>query len=117
MSKYELNANLVEEASIIEYLQEDKKVEIALDEESYDDKAAIVDIVTGALEAIGKFIKENKSETDPLEIAIGNFLTIKCEYREGTANGDYQISLIAGSELKKAGKKVYSEDDEEEDYE
>ena len=110
------NEEFIAEAGVIEYTQEEKNIELALDEDNYDDRQATVDIVLAALEAAVKYAKENKSKEEPLAIKFGDMFTIKIEYREGNdGDGNFITSIEPDNALKASGKKEYSDDDDEED--
>lgn len=94
-------------AKVINYLAEEKKVELALDADDYDDVAAVTDIVAGTLEAIGVILGEEKSETEDVTINIADALSATVSYREGAGEGNYTLSVVPGAEMKKGVKVAY----------
>ena len=110
------NEEFIEEAGVIEYTQEEKNIELALDEDNYDDRQATVDLVLSGLEAAIKYLKENKSKDEPIQLDFSNLFSIKIEYRENdNGDGNFVTSLLAGDALKSQSKKEYDDDEDEDD--
>ena len=95
---------------VIAYLAEEKKVELALDEDDYDDQMAVLDIVTGSLEAMAKIAGENKEEGEDVTVKLGDVLELVASFWEGAGeDGNFTLSAIPGAEMKKNVKKAYEE--------
>ena len=110
MSKMIFDAEFIRKAETIQYLAEEKKVEIALDETDYDDIESINDIVIGTLESAVRFLTKNKSKDEPIELSVGNLFTLSIAYREDADN--YIPSATADAGFKELAKEEYDEDDE-----
>ena len=99
---------------VIRYLADEKKVELALDEDDYDDQAAIKDIVLGTIECIANKLGEEKSKTEEVTVNMDDYMSLTVNYREGNGDGNYNLSITAGPELKKRIKDdADAEDDDE----
>lgn len=112
MNNMVFDENLTKE--MIRYLAEEKKVELSLDEDDYDDQAAVKDIVLGALECVANKLAEEKSKTEEVSINLDDYMTLTVNFREGNGDGNYNLSITAGPELK---KRIKDDADAEEDDE
>ena len=88
---------------VVQYLSENKDIELKLDEDDWGDIEAVKGIVEGTLECVAKILGEEKSENEEVTAELPGYLEFKVSHREGADNsdGNWGLGVTAGSELKK----------------